>query len=346
MKKYYKYLSALMLSSLSLVLCSMDTAEGPDGVNRPQPACSDLTFRVKPFTRNSAGSLSSETLQDFGVFASLTGAYQYHESDIYCKYMWNEKVERHGSKWEYVHTKIWPNDGKDYVTFYAYAPYSAATSSDCIFGFSNNDEVGDPWLVYQLAETNDRQVDLLYDCVIDARKQSVSSRVTFTFKHALASYGDEIVVTCGDALQNDLMAEAASAEGGTVTMTLDKLTLDYSLIRKGKLYLNSGKWVEVASETDDPMIHRVITMEPGKVVATATASGCTLSDYSTSGKGVFYIPMNLAGHDQQVTVTAEYTLSTGYHGSVTNTVVLDPENNASVNKDIRMVFSGNTPVRD
>lgn len=297
----------------------------------------------------------------FGVFACRTGKHPYVSSSISWNFMWNQQVTYAATGWTYSPVKYWPNDmtgeeGDEYITFFAYAPYSKRDRSDkasrCIVDFSNNTEIGDAWLTYQLggeenAWQND-QVDLLYAVAKDQKRpEKTGARIKFSFRHALAGAGDRVKVVCSDPFQNKLRQLATEA-GADVTLTLDKVTLDYTLTRKGRLVLNNASepnWQEIAS--DDPMVHRMLELTPAsgeKVIATASATACTAHDYEKSDLGVFYIPMNPAGHTQQVEVTVSYSLSTGYTGSVSGVIELAVDGAESSNQDYVLTLSSRTPL--
>ena len=151
---------------------------------------------------------------------------------------------------------------------------------------------------------------------------------------------------CGEFFQNRLRQLAAD-KGTDVTLTLDKVTLDYTLTRKGRLVLNNASepnWQEIAS--DGPMVHRTLelTPSPAYLLATATSASCTAHDYEKSDLGVFYIPMNPAGEKQQVEVTVYYSLSTGYSGSVSGVIELSVDGAESSNQDYVLTLSSRTPL--
>ena len=257
--------------------------------------------------------------------------------------------------WTYSPVAYWPDtEGEfdEYVTFFAYAPYSNGSTdanAACIVDFSLPGETGDPWLVYQIGGTmyadgadgwKARQVDLLYDFQKDHQKPDTpAGKVNFSFRHALAYMGDRITVTCSDALQTHLKSLYA---GSDVTITLNTLRLDYELTQKGRLILNGNSqpnWQPVNS--GDPLVHRLLVLNPDHVLATATsASACTLTDYSVSDQGIFYIPIWVGANPQRLTATAYYTLSTGDEGAVATPLSLgnytEPGNGCDLNLSLSL----------
>lgn len=320
------------------------------------------TTRTAPNTLTLEGSGSNELslrAQGFGVFASHTGYHPYVSSTTTCNLMWNQQVADtdHDGTWTYSPQAYWPDteDGLDeYVTFFAYAPYSNGSTdanAACIVDFSLPGETGDPWLTYQLGGTmyadgadgwKASQVDLLYDFQKDRKKPDTPAGVVnFSFRHALAYMGDRITVTCSEALQTRLK-NLSNATGATVTMTLKTLRLDYELTQKGRLILNGSSqpnWQVVNS--GDPLVHRLLVLNPDHVLATATSvSNCALTDYTATDQGIFYIPIRVGANTQRLTATAYYTLSTGDEGAIATTISLDnyadPGNGRNLNLSLSL----------
>jgi len=284
--------------------------------------------------------------QGFGVFACHHGTHPYSSSNVSANFMWNQEVNYRiiagGGHWVYEPVMYWPQgsgdeDNREYISFFAYGPYSPAGGSECITDFSKNTENGDPWLVYQLGGTTtdwqSKQVDLLYAFTKDQQQPSkgsvVSKLVTMDFKHALATVGDKVKFEAASDLQNRLKEEA-TALGGELKLYVTGADLDYTLLRKGKLILNSDvepNWQFVNSE--DPLVHRQISpaVSPQRL-ATATSSAVSVeSDVMTStDNGIFYIPLEVAGYPQTVSLTAHYEVRKGsavlYTGASSRTVPL------------------------
>ena len=366
------FLLSFVMSSCSAV--GEDTGEGPQGrgnaggtgsaiaftadTGGTSPAVSDgdgtARTRTAPGTMTLDGSGSTESLQakGFGVFACHTGVHPYVSTSTTANLMWNQLVGYNGStgQWEYAPLVYWPNfdEGvEEYVTFFAYAPHST-NAQHCIADMSRPDETGDPWILYQLGGSEEaggdgggqsQQVDLLYDFRKDLRRdRNVNTRVDLTFRHALACAGDQVAVTAGPRLQRLLMRYAASM-GGDVTLTLRTLTLDYLLTRKGRLVLNSAtqpNWQAVESE--DAKVHRYLRLSPGHRLAVSSASACTVTDYSVSGQGVFYIPVETGDERQQVTATATWQLTNGDEGEVSTSVDLSMVSDYSRSNGLRFTL--------
>jgi len=364
-------LSALLLTAA----CSADAPDAPGatGSGSPRTAVADgnaITFGVRgegSLTRTAEGTIADiDGLRSagFGVFASHTGTHQYVSSSVTPNFMYNQKVTWDGSHgvWTYEPVKYWPNgDGSeenlDYISFFAYAPYSQGNQSDeasrCIVDFSSNQEKGDPWLTYQLGGTptdwKDHQVDLLYAFVMDKQKeipQITSTKIDFSFRHALSSIGDRVTVECGPLLLRSMMLAHVTSD---VVLTLKSLTLDYELTRKGRLVLNSSgdpNWHAIESE--DATVHRIVTFDGiNQVIARVTSPNrYTTSDYTTGdGHGVFFIPVDVAGSPQQLTVTATYVVGPwGYEHTVSYTRPISLLADAGMARNLRVNVDDDQPI--
>lgn len=361
----HRVVSAFIAGTALMIVfsCSADDAgRGESPLQREAIVFSaqEGTTRTAPNTLTLDGSGTNEAslkTDGFGVFAATTGFHPYVSSTVSCDLLWNQPVTYDDalSQWTYSPVAYWPNTDEElteYVTFFAYAPYSDGTDPDgCIVDFSLPGETGDPWLVYQLggSTTADgangwkaKQRDLLYDFRKDQQRPypPTAARVVFSFKHALACVGDRITLTCSDALQTELK-ELAASTGTTVTLTVERLALDYRLTAKARLVLNSSttpNWKTV--ESGEPQVHRYLVLNAQQVIATATSgTSCTLTDYAANDQGIFYIPLETGGHAQQVTATVYYRLSTGDEGILKSTTTLSSVAAAGDGRSLHFVLN-------
>ena len=280
------------------------------------------TTRTAPGTMTLDGTGSTVSLKEkgFGVFACHTGTHPYVSTSTTSNLMYNQLVSYNdgAGAWEYSPQVYWPNSDDDvpeYVSFFAYAPHSN-NANGCIADMSRPEDVGDPWILYQLGGSSNadgedgwkaNQVDLVYDFRKDCRRgNELSENVKFSFRHALASIGDRVTVGCGQSVANAL---SLAYQGTPITFVLKRFTLDYVLTRKGCLILNSNgqpNWKAVESE--DSKVHRLITFEPDQRMAyVSTSSRCDTYTYQTEAdNGVFYIPVESGLDRQRIELTADY----------------------------------------
>ena len=305
------------------------------------------TTRISPYlTRAAVNTLNLSGIQTsgFGVFAAHTGLHTYANSSISSNFMYNQKVTYSSSNWTYSPIKYWPNgeDGSDlpdYISFFAYAPYSE-TASACITDFPLPIEMGDPWLIYRLADDVASQVDLLFATpVFDKTKPASTAtaaekKVQFKFKHALACVGDKVTTSVSEELGNLLKDEVTgNASLDQITILLNKVSIVYTLTQKGKLSLASSTalWKPVMS--GEFTTKRTVTVFDGSTspftLATIT-DAVAANEHSVSDKGVFYIPLQVGNEPQQATCTIDYTIhrtfsdasTTTFNGNTTNTIGL------------------------
>lgn len=369
------FLLAVSLLPVGCALVDEDSAGSPATHSTVSGDAVAFSVSVPGITRTAEGTEDLSSLQSgsgFGVFAAHHGIHPYASSNILCDFMWNQQVTYDGSLggglWTYSPIKYWPNgdgteENREYLTFFAYAPYAEASADGCITDFSKSGEVGDPWLVYQLGGTRDdwqsSQVDLLYAFTKDQQKgKDVSDKVAFDFRHALACAGDKVTLDVSSVLKTRLKAAALHA-GEDVRLILNKVTLNYSLLRKGRLIMNGNEkpnWQSVESE--DPLVHRVckFVSESGVEMARATSDGTwidinnSLSDLDDSyeNNGIFYIPLDLKDKPQTLDIAAEYSVKTGslisYSGAVGCTITLSASAEPGRTQDIRLVFSDDLTI--
>lgn len=362
-------LAALVVSAVWLTGCTADSDSVP-GADISAPDASAIAFTVSANNRcttrtaqgtitvDGAGSTVSLQSQGFGVFACHTGLHPYISTSTTSNLLYNQLVTYDGvnNAWTYAPQVYWPNSSAgvpEYATFFAYAPHSD-NAGDCIVDMSRHDDKGDPWILYQLGGSTQsdgadgwkaRQVDLLYDFQKDkVRGPSLSTKVNFDFKHALACVGDRIIVSCHESITDRLRGVYTT---NTVEFTVSRITIDYLLTRKGRLVLNNStepNWQAVDSE--DAKVHRTLVFNPNQVLARATSSlNATSTTFdSGDGHGIFYIPLESGDTKQQATITADYTITKGdptevvEEGSVSAVVDLSFVSNANQGRNLNVIL--------
>lgn len=355
MKRLLMRHQLLILATMAAILFAACAAERPEqeagsngmsGSWTPDP----ITFGVSDFTSTDTiapppmltrapqneATLTTVQASGFGVFAARTGAHKYANSSISSNFMSNEKIYYQAPSWRYDLPKYWPNgeDGADeYISFFAYAPYSDGGGTNGVTDFSLPIELGDPWLVFKLPDDIPSQIDLLYAAKVDQQKNTNNGKVEFTFKHALACVGDKITTGIKEELGTLLQTEfAGNASLTKIEVILHQITIDYTLTQKGKLTLGSkARWQPVMSEA--PTTTRTVTLDHTAspvTLATITSAGVSTHEVTDENNGVFYIPVQAGGDEQKATITLDYSIvrtfsdasTTTYNGNTTNTIGL------------------------
>lgn len=329
MKKYLFLIAGLVL----MTACGNELSEAPVN-DLPASAVSFSVTPVETLTRangeiSSVGGVNAMPLTSFGVFASYTGMRKYESATVTPNFMYNQKVDKTASSWEYTPMKYWPNTADEYTSFFAYAPYEPSPGKGkCIEDMSLPTEQGDPWIIYRLAadpwSDDNPQVDLLYGqyktpegsytAMTDRTKPVVlNERMPFSFLHALACYGENVKVKRS--------AELITKLNGQKTITINKVTLKYyNLTTKAKLVLNatgSANWKEVIS--GELLATRTLTKEltAGNVFSNTDNSAETTVTVAENA-GLFYIPLTIQGQPTaKVQITVVYTVTDATTGAAT-----------------------------
>ena len=215
----------------------------------------------------------------FGVFAYYTNSETYDQV-FTPNFMYNQLVKWDGSAFTYEPIKYWPNeygsnalsDDVDKVSFFAYAPYVAATNvasgkvvdtTKGITGFTRNNVVGDPMVKYITTFGTDEQVDLCWGVVAatpptwtnkntDATSLTAgfpwlniehptatstawasAQKVTFDFNHALAALNVQV-----DTKTNSTSPANPDATGNHTKVYIRSVTFE-GFATKGALNLNN-----------------------------------------------------------------------------------------------------------
>lgn len=325
-----------MTAAALVAACSNDAYFNNEGY---EPSNKAIAFDAteEGATTRATGMIDNDILkasdQGFGVFGSYTGRLTYENTTVSPDFMYNQQVTYTNGNWSYNPVKYWPNNGTDYVSYFAYAPYEATPNDDgrCIIDMSKRYDLGDPWINYRLAENpwdanaTYPQVDLLYGQHedntnytpwLDQQKPTdpINYKLTFTFRHALACIGDEITIKCTDELAN-LITDYA-------TITITNVTIKYqNLTTKGRLVLNSigsANWKEIIS--GELTTTRTYTKDLTDNPIIFDASNFTDVQTISEGDGLFYIPLRIAGTDAaKAEVTITYTVKNNSGSEYTGT---------------------------
>ena len=322
-----RYILWVMVTTM-LAACSNDTEETTENY---VPSTESIAFDASTdegLTTRAPGEITASGTKKlidvgFGVFASYTRNVKYEFTNVSPDFMYNQQVAYDGSAWNYAPVKYWPNNVNDdnsfreYITFFAYAPYEAVPdASKCIAAFSEKYDLGDPWLVYKIAQkpwdATNGQVDLLYGTKksgdsepyiytpwYDMQKPANDFKINFTFLHALSCIGDAITIKMSSGLNTKI--------SGYATITVNKVVINYTnLTSKARLVLNSHatpNWNPIVS--DDVTTTRTLTINSSVLLSTDPTTIST-------DQGLFYIPLQVDVNPQRADITVYYTVNNGY----------------------------------
>lgn len=216
MKKFrFHFLAAAAL--LALAACSStDESANKQTVAEPKPVNFGTYVNQSVTRAGTNGDITNTNLlkdaQGFGVFAYYTDNVEYSGTTI-PNFMYNQQVtSTDGTTWTYTPVKYWPNEygstatseGTDMLSFFAYAPYVAVSTTtgqvtedntSGIIQTGRNSTTGDPTVKY-IVTGETAGVDLLWGVnasnglpwLNQTRTAGATGddKITFTFRHALA----------------------------------------------------------------------------------------------------------------------------------------------------------------
>jgi len=251
-------------------------------------------------TRSMIENVEALQLAGFGVFAYYTGASDWSTAGASTipNFMYNQQVTWDINHWTYSPVKYWPNnnnpaDGsgatgsqdKNYLSFFAYAPYDDNISY--ITGFSANNATGAPTVDYTWGAEN----DLLYAVQTDRYKYDsndandngrVGDVVSFMFRHALVKV--QFKVRRSNNSQNVTLNSLGISFNTTGTFNLGT-ALWSSLSGSGSYVFDAGLFpINVTGEPETAyVVGSTIMLIPGSLTTydvTYTVGG---SDFSHTG---------------------------------------------------------------
>lgn len=289
-KKIFMGIAAV--AALTLVSCSSDDLNSLSDNSSKNEAISFDGYwgRSAVSVNGSRGSVidKAEDLQKvsegFGVF----GNYSSTDGEAFGSNLFeNQKVtySTEETKWTYSPKKYWSPQG--HIDFLAYAPYGETPNFN---GSSSID--------FTVEKDAAAQKDLLWAKATNQTKaeNSGTSKVKFTFKHALAKIGYKVKTS-------------ASYEGTTIK--LNKITLAGSateptktaFYKEGTINLSTGAWTPSTSE--EKQNFEWFTNTSGTVVTTEAAD-------NDPGNYLFVIPQKFSTPaTDELYVIVEYTIQTG-----------------------------------
>ena len=272
-------------------------------------------------TTNGGGSgeVSLKTA-GFGVIGYYTDEARFNEQSK-PNFMYNQQVTHNGTSWTYEPMKYWPNEALDNrLTFFAYAPYVEVTpatgfvTGDAATGISMLSTVsmtGEPYVRYYVSLTPSECVDLCWaNPQKDLQKSSVSEKVGFNFRHALASLNVRIKTDVDDSEALDsktrIWVRQVTFEGfdmsGQLNLGCANTPVWHDALGGGRLGLQpvniydgrkDGKEGVLASTTE-----QTLGLNPQLV---QDAPYLTAPTFSTITTGVTAVAMNLFNEEQSAT---------------------------------------------
>lgn len=231
------YVGLIALAALAFVGCAKDEVK-----SSVDNAIEFGTYLGRD-AQTKGGVFNTDSLKKdyngFGVFAYYTDEAEYSVAAT-PNFMYNQKVtyNENAQTWEYSPVKYWPNEATDYVSFFAYAPYTEKSLDSNV-----------PVIDFAVNSTVTNQIDLVVaDAVLNAQKQAINEKVLFTFKHALSRVGFKVeaVMDQKNGQENgdvDEDYQDNSIADGT-TISVQEVEIYSYFNTSGNLNLNGAEWLD------------------------------------------------------------------------------------------------------
>ena len=214
-------------------------------------------------------------------------------------FMYNQQVYWDGTtanNWAYAPLKYWPNENQpaddegatgvnnahSYLSFFAYAPYvdnSMSLGTSGITALSANTANGNPTVTYVLSDDPEQQVDILWGkrgkatyqeadgtpnteaatVNTDLTKQTTTERVSFAFRHALASI--DVYV---QRIYDELTASGKTPSDDAAKIFVGQLKLQIPVgtyLAEGILDLATGTWSGTGLDTSKELTVNAADMD-------------------------------------------------------------------------------------
>lgn len=272
---------------------------------------------------NDVSALKAEG--GFGVYGCYTSLHKFLTTDVNPDFMYNEHVwwDDATTMWVYSPVKYWPNgegltepsivtgEYPHYVSFFGYAPHRSQPDL-CIYKFSKQHELGNPWLEYRLHPNIEDQVDLLYaEPILDQKKPAKDELLEFRFHHALACVGDLISIDCCESYIESVMAKPFNVQA---RIDLVSVLVDYMLTEEGRLSLWNDKiepnWQLITDGTPVTYRHLQLIIDPYTLfLHDKLTEEETTTPWIDRGHGVYYIPRQFEHNIQTITVTITFEVT-------------------------------------
>lgn len=295
MKKFYLFAAAAVLLAACVKTQSVDELALIDA---DKTAVSFDVYTPRATKAGMAQEINTDKLKGgpgFGIFAYYTNNGKYDQT-MKPDFMYNQQVKWNSTKWAYEPVKYWPNetgnaaesDDKDYVTFFAYAPYvqsevsTGAIKVDAedteeqhknITGMINNNTMGDPKIKYVVDWNPATSVDLLWGVQSKGEKEGLpfidqlkpkkaDTTTTFHLMHALAKVNVQI-----RAIADEEKEEYGSGDIDENTKIYVRSITFEGFATKGTLNLNNPQantplWMDYAGI--DNLVAEPVTIFDGR----------------------------------------------------------------------------------
>lgn len=178
------YLGLIACAALTMTGCSNDEISYDSSKQEAQPI--QFSTYLGKNVQGRANALTSDNIENFGVFASYTQSANWAVSNN-MNFMFDQKVTKNESSvWEYTPLKYWPEKNEEKISFFAYAPYFDSEGTKAITQKSQKGDANAPKVTFTITNDATKMVDFTSCVIMNRETQDNETEVTFNFKHELA----------------------------------------------------------------------------------------------------------------------------------------------------------------
>ena len=291
-------LHLFLLSLASLLAASCSSEEDFPAAKQGKPI--EFSTYIQNHSR-AVGKTAFEDGDQIGLYACrTTGDYT---NTFTSNFMNNVAVTKEATGWTYSPPAVWPNDENEHISFVAFYPKSATTSStgltyDFTMSSDLQNQIDPLWCTIKDAHINDRNGTAINGNETAAAFEATSGSVPLKFQHILSKVRIKIKLNNDypgiTAKLNSMSVEGVSLSG-TFTTATD---------------LSSGSWNANETKGRIPILQ---TTNEGKVLST---------DDLSLGE-ILVVPQSLTGStNTSLNICYTHTLAEGGEKTISKTIYL------------------------
>lgn len=247
-----------------------------------------------------AAGVTTETIENFGVYAALTDGTSTDTDGLKADYMNNVEVTRDGA-WSPAQEYLWPGEGKLHIN--AFSPYTQSAGEEGVISLPGTDETGGLKIGYRVPLEAKAQQDLLWATPVDAS----SSPCSLDFNHALTS----ITFVAGAEL-SPCTVKAISISGVMGEATLNIETGEWTGLTDPETF-TAGPDIELAAADGSAFVEAGTPMiadeETFMMIPQTLPDGATISLTIETGGESSTLTADLSGAEWLAGTTVRYRIS-------------------------------------
>lgn len=172
----------IIIPLIILLICTVSCDKG-----RFLPSDIPVAFGNSVSETKASEIATTATISTMGIMGYYSGSSQYSsssESGDTPNYMFNQLVSKSSGTWGYSPLKYWPATANNYLSFFAYSPYSSNANGIATCGNTNK---GYPYIDFTVQGAPADQIDFLVSAPrVNLDIDDATSAIEFDMKHSLS----------------------------------------------------------------------------------------------------------------------------------------------------------------